>query len=285
MLSDGEEGSLSNENADVDESEETITTEDSGTTDQEDSEEESNTEDKTSDSTLINQEKTEKGTKLAKDPLSQANQLLANERAKIRQYEDLLNNPTLLKNYVKQFDPNDAQSQTGKTQEKELRVEDVQTTEDLHKFLAQQDAKVQAKVKELDTEINSVKSNQQGTAIANRISSDIAAVRETYPELNPKSDVYSKELDSAIGQLYEKFDLDPKTKSFKGQASIREIADVVMSAAGIAKKQGSTDAQTIIRDKRSGRTMSGAANAATDESKLTAGQIIAQRIQQARKGR
>lgn len=280
-----DEGSSSTEDSDVEDVEETQ--EDSENSNEGKGEEgktESQTEEKSSDGTLKDQEQktelTEKGTKLDDNPLSRVNQELANERAKIKQYEGLLNNPALLKNYVKQFDGADEQKQE-KTQEQEMRYEDVETTEDLQKFLRQQDSKVQSKLKELDTTISSVKSSQKDTIVASRIQNDITTVRSEYPELDPKSGSYSKELDLAVGELYEKFDLDTNTNAFKGQVSIKDIADIVMRAAGSSKKQGSTEAQTTIRDKRTGKAVSGASSQAPDESGMTAGQLIASRMRRA----
>jgi hypothetical protein len=283
------EGSVFTEDSDVDESQEESTTEDANTTEGtegETSDKGEESKEESTESTLTSQEQkdkeelTEKGTKLAADPLSRVNQELANERAKIRQYEQVLNDPSLLKSYVAQFDKTDTKAEA-KDEEPEIKYADVETTEDLQKFLKQQDSKVQAKLKELDTTISSVKSTQKDTVVANRIQSDIATVREDYQELNPKSNAYNQELDMAVGQLYEKFDLDPQTKSFKGQVSIKEIADIVMKAHSSSKKQGTTEAQTTIRDKRTGKAVSGASSTAPDESGMSASQLIASRIRAA----
>jgi hypothetical protein len=287
------EGSLSSEDADIDDAEET---QDDAVDSTESTEADaSTTDDKaeaaSTDSSLKDQEQkdkaelSEKGTKLDPDPLSRVNQELANERRKIKEYEEVLNNPALLKSYVAKFGEPEAKKEETVSKEKEMRYEDVQTNEDLHKFLKQQDEKVQAKLKELDSSISEVKSSHKNTTVASRIQSDITTVRETYPELNPKSSDYNKELDDAVGQLYEKYDYDPQSKTFKGDASIKDIADIIMKAAGSSKKQGSEEAQTTIRDKRSGRAVSGASKAAPDESNMTPGQIIASRIKAARGGR
>lgn len=282
------EGSVFNEDFDeeVEESEDTTTSEDEENTEQ--TEDKTSEEEKSSESTLKDQELTEKGTKLDDNPLSRVNQELANERAKIRRYEQVLNDPQLLKGYVAQFDKNEPQKEE-KSDEPELRYEDVKTTEDLQKFLKQQDTKVQAKIKELDSTISNVKSSQKDTVVASQIQSDITAIRSRWDELDPKRDSegkptnpnYNETLDKSIGMLYEKFDLDPQTKSFQGKIRISEIADIVMAAAGSSKKQGSTEAQTIVRDKRTGRAVSGASSTAPDESNMSPGQLIAARIRAA----
>jgi hypothetical protein len=229
-------------------------------------------------------ELTEKGTKLDPNPLSRVNQELANERAKIKQYEEVLNNPTLLKSYVAQIDKQPEKVEE-KVPEKIMREEDVKTTEDLRVYLKQQDEKLNSKLKELDSTISTVKSSQRDTAVANGISNDIQAVREQYPELNPKSDSYDPELDTAVGAMYELIDLDPKTKQFRGNIRITDVASIIMKASGSSKKQGSQEAQTVIKDKRSGKVTSGSSSQVSDISNMTPSQIIASRIKQARGGR
>lgn len=279
------EGSLVTEDSD-DESEESVSeqsneqsSESSDTSEQgsQDQSEEAKAESGTL--TEAKTEVTEKGTKLDSNPLSAVNQQLANERAKVREYEKVLNDPTLLKGYVAQF------AKDEKPQEEEMRYEDVETTEDLQKFLKQQDSKVQNKLKELDSTINSVKSGHKADQVATRIQSDIQVVRETYKELDPKSADFNPELDKAVGELYDMYDLDQETGLYKGNVSIKDIADKIMKAAGASKKQGSTEAQTIIRDKRTGKAVSGSSSQAADEGSMTPGQLIAHRIKQARGGR
>jgi len=280
---DDNEGSVFNEDSDEEYSESTETQESEEQTENADQAEDASKEEPSKDQEQDKADVTEKGTKLDQNPLSRVNQELANERAKIKQYEEVLNNPTLLKNYVTQFE--NPETQKEKNEEPEMRVEDIQTTEDLQKYQRQQDKKLDSKFKELDTTISSVKSSQRDTVVASRIQSDITTIREQYPELNPKSPTYNKELDTSVGELYEMYDLDPQTKTFRGQVSIKDIAEKVMKAAGSSRKQGSEEAQTTIRDKRSGRAVSGASSTAPDESHMTPGQIIASRIKAARGGR
>jgi hypothetical protein len=225
-------------------------------------------------------ELTEKGTKLDPNPLSRVNQELANERAKIKEYEKVLNDPTLLKSYVAQFAPA-PETKEPVVPEKEIALTEVKTTEDLQSYLKQQDKKLNDKMKELDSTINTVKSSQKVTAIANGISSDIVAVREQYPELDPKNDSYNPELDTAVGAMYELIDYDQKTKTFRGNIKITDVASIIMKASGSSKKLGSEEAQTVIKDKRSGKVVSGSSSQAPDTTNMTPGQIIAQRIKSA----
>lgn len=225
-------------------------------------------------------EYTEKGTKLDPNPMSRVNQELANERRKIKDYEEILNNPKLLKAYVDQFDTKEDRVEP---EEEMLSIEQVETTADLQKFLRQRDGQVQKKLKELDSTISGFKESQKDEAIASNISSDITAIREIYPELNPKSDSYDPELDQAVGELFEMYDFDPKQQRFKGSVSLKKVAQTVMKAAGSSKKRGSQEAQTYVKDRRSGRADGGGkASEAPNESNMTASQIIAQRAKAAK---
>jgi hypothetical protein len=284
VLVDGFDSDVSE--SETTESTETTESEETGSTQDTDSQEEGETLTSKKDEA----EYTEKGTKLDKDPQSRLNQELANERAKARQYEEVLNNPKLLKSYLAQFEP-EKPAET-ETNEPEMRVEDVQTTADLHKFLAQENRKVQSKMRELDDTIKHVKGTQEDTAIATKISGDVIAVREKYPELNPyvvidgkkvKNPDFNEDLDKRVGDLYEKLDFDPKAKAFRGKISLAEIADVIMGAAGAMKKQGSQEAQTMIKDKRSGKAVSGATETHLDISNMSPGQIISARIKAAKR--
>ncbi len=228
-------------------------------------------------------ELTEKGTKLDPNPLSRVNQELANERAKIREYEKILNDPILLKNYVAEFGASPEKTETADkvVPEKEMRYEDVKTTEDLQVYLKQQDQKLNAKLKELDTTITGVKTSEKDKAVGTTINSDIAAVRSEYPALDPKSDTYNPELDAAVGKMYERMDFDKSTKKFRGNVRITEIAEIIMAAAGSSKKQGSEEAQTVIKDKRTGKVNAGSASQTIDTSNMSIGQIIAARAKAA----
>src|SRR6185369_9068021 len=110
------EGSVSTESEDIDESQDESTSEQSDNTETEGqtSETGDTSQDESTQSTLPNQEQqkpelTDKGTKLDPDPLSRANQELANERKKIKDYEEVLTNPILLKGYLAQFGTQEAQ--------------------------------------------------------------------------------------------------------------------------------------------------------------------------------
>lgn len=294
MTDDGE-GSVFVEGFDDDVDESTSESDDSqadtSSSEQEGQQEKSETEEKETKSTNDQEQKdekselTEKGTKLDSNPLSRVNQELANERAKIREYEKVLNDPTLLKSYVAQFEKAPKEQEAPKTQEKEMREEDVKTTEDLHIYLKQQNEKLSQKMKELDSTIQTVKSSQKEAVIANTISNDIATVRETYPELDPKSESYNADLDASVGAMYELIDYDKESKQFRGNVKITDIANIIMKASGSSKQKGLQEAQTIVKDKRSGKVTSGSSSHVVDITNMTPSQIIASRIKSARGSR
>lgn len=288
MADDGE-GSVFTEgeedNSEMDDEEQSTSEDATEESDKATGEEDLTSKNKTEGEDEAKDDLTDKGTKLDPNPLSRANQELANERAKVKLYEDTLNNPTTLKSYLSQIEGEKPLKTEEKPDEKELRYEDVKTTEQAQTFLKQQKDKIDSKIKELDSTINGVRTSEKDRVVSSRITSDIQTVREKYPELNPKNDAYNPELDQAVGALFEQFDYDGQSKKFRGNASLVTIADTIMKAAGSSKKKGSEEAQTSIRDKRTGKASSGAASTTLDTSNMSPSQIIAARIKAARGGR
>jgi len=223
---------------------------------------------------------TEKGTKLDPDPMSALNQQLANERAKARQYEALLNDPQKVKAYLEELE----KEHGGQTPaEGEIRPEQIQTVDDLHRYLAQERAKDRREVEQLKGYIGQFSQVQGVLAVGDRIRNEIDQVRQKYPEFNPQSPQYDEELEKALGDAYEEIDYDPNTGTFRGQVSLLRLADRFISAARRGEKQGSRRAQTSVVDRRIGRVRSGAKEGGdeVDESKLSPSQTIAARMQRA----
>ena len=224
---------------------------------------------------------TEKGTKLDPDPMSAVNQQLANERAKARQYEALLNDPQKVKAYLEELEKERGGQTT--TAEGEIRPEQIQTVDDLHRYLAQERAKDRREVEQLKGYIGQFSQVQGVLATGDRIRNEIDQVRQKYPEFNPHSPQYDEELEKALGDAYEEIDYDPNTGTFRGQVSLLRLADRFISAARRGEKQGSRRAQTSVVDRRIGRVRSGAKEGGeeVDESKLSPSQTIAARMQRA----
>jgi hypothetical protein len=225
---------------------------------------------------------TEKGTKLDSNPMSAINQQLANERAKARQYEDFLNDPAKVKAYLEELERERGASQPAPTGE-EIRPEQIQTVEDVQKYLGQERAKDRQELEELKRYVGQFSQVQGQLAIGDKIRNDIAQVRQKYPELDPNSPDYDEALEKGLGELYEELDLDQKSGTFRGQVSLGKLAERFMSAAKRGEKQGSRRAQTAVSERRVGRVRTGAKDKGeeVDEAKLSPSQTIASRMQRA----
>lgn len=237
-------------------------------------------------------EKTEKGTKLDSDPLSQANQLRANAEAELRQYQALLNDPDRLKAYVKELESERGvpQNETSKTDLGAIDPDKLETVDDLRLF-----------AKGVLEELGSVKrqlygftTSQQEEHLSRSIQNGISQVTAKYPELrefnadgtpNPE---YNAELDALVGNTFNDLDLDKKTQRYKGAVNIVDIADRIMSARKLGESTGSRKAQTDVKDKRLGRITGTGTETVTppvDESKLSPSATIAARMANAAKKR
>jgi len=234
-------------------------------------------------------ELTEKGTKLDPNPKSAVHQELANARSQMKQMEQVLTNPDLLRKYAKQNGITLSEAKADlkdekKEVEQEFTPDSFKTAEDVSKgFNA-----INKTVKELREDNARLREGQAGINssrrlehIANNMQKDITAVQEKYPELNPTSPDYNKELESSIGELYQQLDYNPATKSFNGKVSITTIANQIMKAAGLAKKQGSLKAQTDVKVKQAGKVTSGKSKKTGAAESADPGTSIAQKISKA----
>lgn len=210
-------------------------------------------------------ETTDKGTKLDPDPLSRANQLRANAEARLREYEKFMNDPDQIKGYLKTFD---------KDESEEISLDKVETTGDLQKYLKQEREKDKA-------EIESVKDQLSKSAALNQYDSQLTTVRKNYPDM-------TDEQENIIGDIFEaaNFIKNGNDIKYEPRISLTDVANKVMGLSKSARKEGSKDAQTIVRNASAGRNKSGSVSTPkTDESKMTAEQTIAHRMAQASKKR
>lgn len=209
------------------------------------------------------EETTDKGTKLDSNPESRANQLRANAEAKIREYEKFLNDPNAIENYLKQLRGDQSKGE-------EISIDKIQTTEDLQKFLKQEREKDQKELEDVKTELFRTKS-------LNEYDADMTYIKRQYPDLSEKQE-------NAIADIFEKVNV--KNGVYTPALRLRDIADSVMSVAEDSKKQGSKEAQTIVRNAKSGRNISGTVSAPeVDTSKMSASQLIAYRMKEATRKR
>ena len=226
---------------------------------------------------------TEKGTKLDPNPASAAYQQLANERRIRQQYEQVLQNPALLQRYLEE-------SGMTKTEQKEVKkafdANNFKTVDDVANAFNDIQTGYQSKVQELENTVRSLKGELSGLGtsrrleqVANKMQSDVVSVRAKYPELDPNSPDYDADLEKAVADFYRMSDYDQQTGSFMGKQSIAEITEIVMKAVNKARKSGSRQAQTTIKQKSLGKVVT-SSKSTSGSSKETddPGATIAQRI-------
>ena len=141
-------------------------------------------------------EVTDKGTKLAKDPLSAANQSRANAEARAKQYEDLLMDPEGLERYL--ADLKNSTGYQGKAEEstdvsketKEMLKIDpdkIETVEDLRNFAKMLKQSITEEVGNVKKTIGGIVAGQQVNATVQKVAGSIDAVKQKYPELREKN--------------------------------------------------------------------------------------------------
>ena len=206
--------------------------------------------------------------------------------------EQVLTNPDLLRKYAAQNNISLTEAKAEIKEEKEETKEDVKefTSDDFKTAddVASALNKMGKSLKEQKTENQRLREGQKGInssreadRIVNNMSREITTVREKYPELNPTSPDFDKELESEVGSLYQQLDFDPATKSPRGKVSLVLIADSFMKAAGRSKKQGSQKAQTDVEVKQAGKVTSGKGTSKDVSESKDPGTAIAQKINKA----
>ena len=232
---------------------------------------------------------TDKGTKLDENPQSAVHQQLANAKRQVQQMEKVLRSPELLRNYAKQNGMTLTEAKADIKDEKEevkdeFTPDSFKTADDVAKGFNSMNKTIKGLVIEnsrLREGQKGINSSRRLEHIANNMQKDITTVQEKYPELNPTSPEYNKELESSIGELYQQLDYNPATKSFNGKVSITTIANQIMKAAGLAKKQGSLKAQTDVKVKQAGKITSGKSKKTGSKESSDPGTSIAQKISKA----
>jgi len=230
---------------------------------------------------------TNKGTKLDPNPQSAVHQELANERRKNQQYESVLSDPDMLKRYAKEAGITLTEAKA-EIKEELYSADKFKTADDIANALNElrtgfntKSQTYEERIKRQEAELASLRGERTVERVATNMKSDIDAVREKYPELNPKRlDEYNEELEKGLGDLYHELDYDEKTERYRGNVSIARLAEKVMKAASSARKQGSQDAQTSVREKTAGKvvTSSKSSRSESSEEDLSPGAVIAQRM-------
>lgn len=230
---------------------------------------------------------TDKGTKLDPNPMSAINQQLANERRKVQEYESFMSDPEQVERYLEELRKELGETKPTADPKDEISLEQVQTREDVVKFLDQERRKDKVEIDNLKKTISGFMQTQGELAVGQRIRSQIEEARRKYPAINPvKADGspnpdFDPELEKQIGEAFDELDYDPRTQSFRGQVDFLKLVDRFMTAAKRGESAGSRKAQTVIQDRRTGRVVTGtqASSDSPDESNMTPSQKIAARLQ------
>lgn len=237
------------------------------------------------------QKRTDKGTKLDPNPQSAVHQELANAKREAEQYREFMSDPTLVKRYLAELEAELGQ-QTGESKEEiKDRAEDENLITDPNKIETPEDFKsyVQFLTKDLVKtkedllrERDSIRMEAQEKAIGQRLVSEIDSIQSKYSFLNPQSPDFDPVLEKEIADQYEEIDKDPRTGRYLGKVSLAAIAERAIRIRKLGEATGSKQAQTTVLDKRAGAVKTGGgASASSDESKMSASQLIASRMARA----
>lgn len=227
-----------------------------------------NEDEKQEDSQQPKQEVTEKGTKLDPNPKSAVHQQLANERKMRTQMEQVLASPELLSRFAKEqfgIELPGGQKPASETQPttQKWTAKDFESLEDvadkmngLQEQFTSEISKRDTEIKELKGQLGGISESGRITRIAESLEGDVKSL-SLEPELNPTSPEFIPGLEDQIGAMYHKFDFDEASGMYRGKYSLREIGQSIIETARNAKKAGSQRAQTIIKDKTSGKIRTG----------------------------
>jgi len=203
----------------------------------------------TSDEQSPETEVTDKGTKLADDPLSRANQLRANAEAQLRQAIDYIK-------YLK----NNQEVQPKKEDEEELFLDatKIQTTEDLQKYADSLRKVVEAKYQQLEKNFSSSIQERQIERTQENVAKEIESIQSSYPELREfnadgtKNPLYNPVLDKDLSDQITDLDYDEQRGIYRGGVNITKLAERIVNSYRSGKNSGTESAKTKIIDKKIG---------------------------------
>lgn len=299
------EGSVNMEGFDdVDETSEETTSEENINNSEEESEsEETNGESQEENQTQdeSGQKITDKGTKLDPNPKSAMHQELANAKREAEEYRKFMSDPKQVKKYLAELEA-EVGEQTGESKDEiQDRAEDenlitdpskIVTPEDFQSYVKFLTKQLDKEKQELRKERETVRQEASERAINERLVSEIDTLQNKYSFLRAKNSdgtdnpEFDAELEKEITDQYEEYDKDPRTGNFLGKHSILAIAERAIRIRKLGEATGSKRAQTTVLDKRAGAVKTGGGQSGTsDESKMTATQLIAHRMNRARGNR
>lgn len=244
---------------------------------------------------------TDKGTKLDPNPQSAHYQELANAKREAAEMRTFMQDPRAVKRYLEDLEA-EVGSKTGesKTEVKD-RAEDENLITDPTKIVTPEDFTSYVKFlsndlkkakEELLAERDNIRKESSEKAIAEKITNEITGLQTKYSFLRPKNadgtpnPEFDAEFEKEIGDQYDEYDFDKSTGKYLGKVSIAAIAERAIRIRKLGEATGSKKAQTTVIDKRQGaiKTSSGG-SASPDESKMSASQMIASRMANARRNR
>lgn len=213
-------------------------------------------------------ELTEKGTKLDPNPQSALHQQLANEKRAKAQMEQVLGNPEALAQFMKQQYgievPVAAKAETEQAQAKRYKAEDFNNLDDvagkfneLHETYESKYKSQEEQIKQLGTVVSTLVDGNRETQLATTMEKDVSSLRNV-PELKPGEPDFIDGLESKIAAKYVQLDFDERTGRFRGQTTLKAVADDFIEAIRLGRTSGSQRAQTIVKDKTEGRVRTSA---------------------------
>lgn len=243
---------------------------------------------------------TDKGTKLDPNPASALHQRLANAEGEMKRYQEFLQDPKAVKKYLEELEA-ELGEQTGESKEEiQDRAEDenlitdpskIVTPEDFQSYVKFLTKGIEKEKQSLAKERENLRMEANTKAINQRLVSEIDTLQNKYSFLraenadgtpNPEFDA---ELEKEITDQYQELDFD-KNGNPMGRVSLLAIAERAIRIRKLGEVTGSKKAQTTVLDKRAGAVKTGGGQSgASDESKMTATQLIASRMNKARGNR
>lgn len=216
---------------------------------------------------------TDKGTKLADDPLSRANQLRANAEAQLKQAIDYIK-------YLKENQPQTQEQPKKEDEELFLDASKIQTTEDLQRYADSLKKVVESKYQELEKNFASTIQERQIEKTQESVARQIETVQSTYPELREfnadgsKNPLYNPVLDQALSDQIMELDYDNVRGIYRGSVDVAKMADRIVKSYRTGKNNGTESAKTKIIDKKIGSLRSTPPVDSSEENPATAESII-----------
>ena len=245
---------------------------------------------------------TDKGTKLDPNPQSAVHQRLANAEREAKEYREFMQNPEQVKKYLEELEAavgkktGESQEQIQNRAEEETLIDDpskIVTPEDFQSYVKFLKRDIDKTKQELVRERETLRTEASERAISQRLVSDIDTIQGKYSFLRPTLEdgktpnpEFDSELEKEIADQFDEYDKDPRTGKYLGKTSILKIAERAIRIRKLGEATGSRSAQTTVLNKRAGALKTGGGQSgSSDESKMTATQLIASRMNRARGNR